>query len=99
MRVIDVIRNVDGIVNQLFWDVALVNGHTQIGVECKCTLTNSHAYTQESKTTQNNHTSKIFQAIDVALNFTQQNCIKGLEYFATQTTFHQTSNSHKQTNR
>ncbi len=66
--VIDVTRNVEMLdVNQLFWDVASVNGHMQIGVRCKCTLT---PYTQENKTTQSNHTSRMFQAIDVALNFT-----------------------------
>jgi len=50
---------------------------------------------KKSKNIQSNHTFKIFQTIDVALNLTWHNYIKGLEDSITQTSLHKTSNLQK----
>jgi len=82
--IIDAIRNVGGIVNQLPWAIALTNGHMQIGGGHRFHSYTLQAYTQESKNTPSNHTLKIFQTVDVAST--------RMENFATQIILHQTSN-------
>lgn len=60
IRVIDAIRNVDGIINQLLWIVALASGHMQIGGKHKMHFQLFQAYTQNNKNIQSNHTLKFF---------------------------------------
>jgi hypothetical protein len=93
MKQIHQVGLIDGIKN-VHWHNPPIALNFDLVVVAKCSFRLSK-YTTKSNNIQSNHTFKIFQIFDVAYNFTRHNYINFLEYFATQTTFYQTLNLHK----